>query len=110
MSLRPEERSPEVAPTSSEEVLAASLDVAFDEFDIADLLESHAELVLNLTETIERLEHALEARKVIGQALGICMERYHIREDQAFQFLVRISQNQNVKLRDVASHLVSSQR
>jgi AmiR/NasT family two-component response regulator len=82
------------------------LDTAFDEFDVADLLESHSELVINMTETIERLERALETRGLIGQALGICIERYGVTDQQAFQFLTRISQNQNVKLRDVAAHLV----
>ena len=39
------------------------LDTAFDEFDVADLLESHSELVINLTETIDRLERALETAR-----------------------------------------------
>jgi AmiR/NasT family two-component response regulator len=82
------------------------IDTAFDEFDVADLLESHSELVMNLTETIERLERALETRGTIGQALGICIERYDISAEQAFTFLTRISQDHNVKLRDVAARLV----
>ena len=82
------------------------IDAAFDEFDVADLLESHSELVINLTETIERLERALETRGVIGQAIGICIERYDITAEQAFQFLTRVSQDHNVKLRDVAARLV----
>jgi AmiR/NasT family two-component response regulator len=86
------------------------LDQAFDEIDIADLLESHSDLVMNLTETIERLERALETRGTIGQALGICMERYGITGEQAFQFLSRLSQDHNIKLRDVAAHLVGKDR
>jgi AmiR/NasT family two-component response regulator len=84
------------------------LDTAFDEFDVADLLESHSELVINLTETIDRLERALETRGTIGQAIGICIERYGITQEQAFQFLTRLSQDHNVKLRDVAAHLVET--
>ena len=112
MSLRPAE---ERQPQGSTERLTAPpdrqrdvLDRAFDEFDIADLMESHSELVLNLTETIGHLEAALESRTIIGQALGVCIERYGITEQQAFQFLTRISQDQNIKLRDVARHLVET--
>jgi AmiR/NasT family two-component response regulator len=84
------------------------LDKAFDEFDVADLLEEHADLVCDMSEKIQQLEQGLESRTVIGKALGICLERYNLDEDQAFQFLVRISQEQNVKLRDVAARLVES--
>jgi AmiR/NasT family two-component response regulator len=97
---------PQPKPAHSLDDTRQALDQAFDEIDIADLLESHSDLVINLTETIERLERALESRGVIGKALGICIERYGVTDQQAFQFLTRISQNQNVKLRDVAAHLV----
>ena len=46
------------------------------------------------------------SRKVIGQALGILMERYRVDADRAFQFLVRASSSSNVKLRDVAEEIV----
>jgi hypothetical protein len=36
-----------------------ALDQAFDEINIAALLESHTELAINLTETIKRLERGL---------------------------------------------------
>jgi AmiR/NasT family two-component response regulator len=84
------------------------LDTEFDEFDVADLLEAHADLVLDLTQQINQLEQGLESRTVIGKAIGICIERYNINEEQAFQFLVRISQQHNVKLRDVAARLVET--
>jgi AmiR/NasT family two-component response regulator len=35
------------------------------------------------------------------------MERYQIDEERAFAFLVRISQDTNVKLRDVAAEFVT---
>jgi hypothetical protein len=99
------------SPTSADAVLHGTqqlLDTAFDEFDVADLLESHADLVLDLTERVNQLEHGLESRALIGKAVGICMERYSICDEQAFQFLVRISQDHNVKLRDVAARLVET--
>jgi hypothetical protein len=43
-----------------------------------------------------------------GQAQGILMERHKISGDQAFAVLARASQNSNIKLRDVAEHLVLS--
>jgi alanine racemase len=82
------------------------LDTAFDEFDVADLLEAHADLVLSLTEQINQLEQGLESRTIIGKAIGVCMERYGISDEQAFQFLTRLSQDHNVKLRVVAAHLL----
>jgi hypothetical protein len=93
-------------PTSDEAPEPHPLDVAFDEFDVADLLESHADLVLDLTERVNQLEEGLESRTLIGKALGVCMERYSLSDEQAFQFLVRLSQDHNVKLRDVAARLV----
>jgi len=34
------------------------------------------------------------------------MERYGITSERAFEFLIRMSQNSNIKLRDIASELV----
>jgi hypothetical protein len=82
------------------------LDAAFDEFDVADLVESHSELVISMSETIERLERALETRGVIGEALGICIERYGNHRRAGVRVPGPVSQDQNVRLRDVAAHLV----
>jgi len=46
------------------------------------------------------------SRKAIGQAIGIVQERYGMDEERAFQFLVRVSQTGNIKLREVADELV----
>ena len=53
---------------------------------------------------------ALDTRKLIGQAQGILMERFDIDGDRAFEFLVRQSQSQNLKLRAVADWVVSNRR
>lgn len=73
---------------------------------LATLFATHAALALGKARHEEDLNAALATRKVIGQALGIVMERYHLDEDRAFQFLVRVSQASNVKLRDIAQELV----
>jgi len=51
---------------------------------------------------------ALATREVIGQAQGILMERERISSDQAFDILRRASQHLNLKLRDIAQHLVDT--
>ncbi|WP_148571310.1 GAF and ANTAR domain-containing protein [Nocardioides caldifontis] len=73
----------------------------------AKLFATHAAIALGNATQREQLNEALQSRKVIGQALGILMERYDISEDRAFAFLVRASSHGNVKLREVAEALVS---
>ena len=53
------------------------------------------------------LEQALITRKTIGQGLGIVMERYNMTEMRALQFLIRVSRDSNIKLREVAAELVA---
>ena len=52
------------------------------------------------------LRIALKTRDVIGQAKGILMERHGLDADEAFDRLTTMSQDANIKLRDVAEHLV----
>jgi AmiR/NasT family two-component response regulator len=61
-----------------------------------------------LRRKVEQLEEALESRTVIGQALGMLMERYGITKDEAFAFLARCSQHENRKLHDIATQLVET--
>ncbi|TDU83917.1 GAF domain-containing protein [Kribbella voronezhensis] len=53
------------------------------------------------------LSRALESRGEIGTAVGILMERYRLDQQRAFAFLVRTSQTQNVKLREIAAGIVT---
>lgn len=53
-----------------------------------------------------QLEEAIKNREVIGEAKGILMAREGVDEDQAFEMLVRVSQNSNMKLREVAQRIV----
>ncbi|CAM5287224.1 GAF and ANTAR domain-containing protein [Streptomyces pilosus] len=66
------------------------------------MLASHAAVALASARTIDQLEHAMETRHAIGEAMGILMERHRMTEDDAFGVLRRISQHHNIKLRDVA--------
>ena len=73
---------------------------------IADLFATHAAIALENARERESLNEALRSRKMIGQAIGIIMERFDMNEDRAFDFLVRTSSTSNIKLRDVAEEVV----
>ena len=72
----------------------------------AELFATHAAIALGKVREIDNLHQALRTRKVIGQAIGIVMERFGVTEDRAFAYLRRASSTRNVKLRVVAQHLV----
>lgn len=53
------------------------------------------------------LETALRSSRLIGAAIGILMESRGLDEDQAFGVLRQASQDQNRKVRDLASDIVA---
>jgi GAF domain-containing protein len=73
---------------------------------IAELFAAHAAIALGNARERQNLNEALQSRKVIGQAVGMLMERYDMNEERAFAFLVRASSHSNIKLRDIAQELV----
>jgi GAF domain-containing protein len=83
---------------------------AFDEGSehVGLLFAAHAAVALANAEQQEQLTEAVRTRDLIGQAKGILMERYKLTGEQAFALLVRGSQQTNIKLRDLAEHLVHS--
>ena len=89
-------------------VYAARVD-AFDEDDeaVAMILARHASVALATSHNLEGLRRAIDARKLIGIAMGMLMERYSIDSEQAFDVLRRYSQTHNTKLRDVAEQVVT---
>ena len=72
---------------------------------LAAVFAAHATIALAGAVSLRRLSTALDTRDVIGQAKGILMERYRITPDAAFALLARVSQDTNIKLRDVADAL-----
>jgi GAF domain-containing protein len=60
------------------------------------------------SEMSEHLQAALASRAVIDQALGIIMGQNRCSAGVAFELLRSISQNRNVKLRDVAVEMVTA--
>ncbi len=83
---------------------------AFDEeaLSIAELFASQGALALGHAATVTQLTEALASRKLIGQAIGLVMERYELDEHRAFQFLARVSMTGNLKLRVVAEEIVAA--
>jgi GAF domain-containing protein len=75
---------------------------------VAELFARHAAIALGGARHVTNLNNGLHNRKVIGQALGILMERYQMHEDRAFAFLVRASSTSNVKLHQIAQELVDA--
>ena len=57
---------------------------------------------------VDQLEDALETRTLIGQATGLLMAQEGLTSDVAFKKLVVVSQNSNIKLREIAQHYVES--
>lgn len=60
------------------------------------------------TQLSEQLKESLASRSVIDRAIGIIIEQRRCTADSAFELLRELSQNQNRKLRDVASDLVTA--
>jgi GAF domain-containing protein len=82
-------------------------------FDHDDLMEGqvvavHASVALATNLKERQLHQALERRTVIGQATGILIERFGLSPDQAFAVMRRVSQQHNVKVHDLAAHLVET--
>lgn len=101
--------------TSMSETLAAytALGVvgAFDEVtrDVAEIYAAQAAVALAGARENLEFSRALTTRQRIGQATGILSEWHNITTDQAFVLLSRSSQKYNIKLRDLADQLITSE-
>lgn len=79
-----------------------------DDEAIAHILARHASVAVATARQEASMAQAVDARKLVGQAMGILMERFDMDGDQAFAVLRRYSQDTNTKLRDVAQQLVET--
>ncbi|WP_030894868.1 MULTISPECIES: GAF and ANTAR domain-containing protein [unclassified Streptomyces] len=66
------------------------------------LLASHAAIAFSSARSHAQLQQALQTRHQIGEAMGILMGSHDLTEKQAFDVLRRFSQDNNIKLREVA--------
>lgn len=67
---------------------------------------SQLAMTFALSQRATRLREALSSRTEIGAALGILMERHQLDKERAFDLLRTRSQGRNIKLREVARHVV----
>lgn len=74
--------------------------------EVAVMYASHASLALASMEREEHLRRAVRSRETIATAIGILIERHGLTSRQAFDLLARVSQERNIKVRDLARHLV----
>ena len=61
-----------------------------------------------LRATVSQLEHALQARVRVEQAIGVLAERHRIKPRQAFEQLRTAARNRGRKVIDIASDVVAS--
>lgn len=78
--------------------------------EVAYVLARHASVAVASAQDKASLWQAADAHKLVGQAQGILMERFGIDARQAFGVLRRYSQQNNVKLREVAVLLTQTRR
>ena len=81
---------------------------AFDSSTVqfAELFASQAAALLGYAVQVEQLSEALHTRTDIATAVGIVMERHSIDRDRAFAYLVRISNDRNLKIRLLAQQIL----
>jgi GAF domain-containing protein len=81
---------------------------AFDEdsVQVALAYAEPASTAVAVVEKVEGLRTGMQTRHLIGMAQGMLMLRYGLDEEQSFAFLSRTSQQNNVKLRDIAVRVV----
>lgn len=81
---------------------------AHNALEVAVMYASHASLALASMEREEHLRRAIRSRETIATAIGILSERHALTSQQAFDLLARASQEHNIKVRDLAYHLVQT--
>jgi GAF domain-containing protein len=82
---------------------------AFDDVESIGALFAHQSAqAIAYAQEVGNLGEAMRTRTMIGQAVGIVMERYGLNDERAFAFLQRLSSHRNVKLRQVAQEIIDA--
>ncbi|MGZ0146037.1 GAF and ANTAR domain-containing protein [Kribbella sp. WER1] len=79
-----------------------------DDEAIASILARHAAIAVATARHETALAEEMDARKVVGQAMGILMERFGLTGDQAYAVLRRYTEESKTKLHDVAAEVIDS--
>jgi AmiR/NasT family two-component response regulator len=95
--------APEIRPALTQEEILDAIARASGALDA----EETTEALRHAREEIDTLKEALRTRTIIGQATGLLMSEHALTAEAAFSRLVEMSQNTNVKLRDIATEMVS---
>lgn len=74
---------------------------------VAAMLATQAAIAIIANDKELQFKSALASRDVIGQAKGMIMERFHVDAVQAFELLVKLSQNSNTRVADIAAEIVA---
>jgi GAF domain-containing protein len=77
-----------------------------DSIHLGSMFAGQVAVAMGWARQDQTLTEALATRNLIGQAVGIVMERYKLDSDRAFAFLTRLSQTSNTKLNVIAKALV----
>lgn len=125
--LRSDERFPRYGPVAVEEGIRSQAGIplfdsarsrgalniystrvgAFDDAATMSALFAHqAGQAIAYAHEVATLQEAVQTRTVIGEAIGIVMERFSLNDERAFAFLKRLSSHRNVKLRTIAQDFV----
>ena len=71
------------------------------------IFATHAAVALAAAQQEQQRHAALANRDIIGQAKGIVMERFHLDADRAFTLIARLSQEENMKLHEIAANIAA---
>lgn len=83
---------------------------AFDDHaeHVGLLFAAHAAIAIAGAKHEEHLQTALASRDLIGQAKGMLMQRFELTAEDAFTLLARLSQEENIKIRDMVERITST--
>jgi transcriptional regulator with GAF, ATPase, and Fis domain len=74
--------------------------------DVALIFAAHATEAMSKARLVSGLRSALESRHLIGMAQGVLAVRYGLDYERAFEALHRFSNDNNIRLRDVAQQVL----
>jgi transcriptional regulator with GAF, ATPase, and Fis domain len=75
---------------------------------VGTVFAAQAAVAMAWSRTEAQLREAISSRQVIGEAIGILMERRRLTSAQAFALLTSASQRSNTKLREIAERVVQT--
>ena len=75
-------------------------------FHRASLFATHAALALGHARSLEAVHASAQTYRLIGQAIGMLVERFELDDERAFYYLVRVASKGGLELREVAREVV----